>query len=741
MLSITLCIIFIIFIIPSIPTESTTEKKLVTPPSTQTSQLSFAAFADTHIGIGYEYPKYRKASYLDKIGADLTTDTNRLDFAIHLGDIINHNVAQIHGNGLPPLVNQYRNNLKKYLIANINIPFHCVIGNHDLNDYTLNKHNPHNLTLSLTDELSMNSPLYAMMRDGLLFLIVPELGFVQWTHPIEYIWIEHMVNQYPNTTTIILCHQAIEDTTCADEPGPYRGKQDEDWWASLFQNNPQIKMWIHGHNHMLSWYCSNQSSGKTHPIQQFGHTIAFSAPYSQLDWGGYHEEDRIVIYNISSHTIQTATWEHNLFGGKWIPTYQNTWELPTTYDPDATDWYLFTMFLQDNETQKTPMKLISPNITLQLIGTPSIEHFYDSELQSPSGRPAEKILGFGNDQSDQVKWTNPGMQIQGPHILTFPEKYPHTNPHEDGRSGPLFHSFPMGTICSAIPYQNYTITLTARSKSGTGHILLNMNCTDWSTQSQYSTLPNSHKTIINQSLTDSYQTVYGYYTVPQNQNAWFLQGTLHFLNSTQYDVSKFSIQRTKESVHTENFHLQLSGHWYNHSGILHPNELHSFPLNPTDLGTPDGIINLTAKIKGNHNGMIHILYEEPLLLTRNAQFTITNYSQGRFNLTLTKTLTRTSSSPSPKQLLISYLYSIKNNTNKNPLYQFLCFLNQLKTIIQHPYTALFKILPYSTSNLYHQIHITVDDNSAQKHISPNRNFWFTTNLPDINNRTLTINIP
>jgi hypothetical protein len=550
-----------------------------------------------------------------------------------------------------------------------------------------------------------------------------------------------MVNQFPNTTTIIFCHQAIEDTTCADEKGTYRGKQDQDWWATLFQHNPQIKMWIHGHNHILSWYCSNHSSGKDHPIQQFGHTIAFSAPYSQLDWGGYHEEDRIVIYNISSHYIQTATWEHNLKGGTWKPFYKHTWNTPTTYDPYATDWYLFTTFLQDNETQQTPMKIISPNITLQLVGTPPIEHFYDSKMQSPSGRPAEKILGFGNDQSNKVTWTNPGMHIQGPHTLTFPEKYPHTNPHEDGRSGPPFQSFPMGTICSAIPNQTYTITLTARTISGTGNIQLNMNCSDWCTQSQYSTLNNSQQTVFTHTLNTTYQTIQGSYTVPKNQNAWFLQGTLHFLNTIQYDISQFSIQRTKDSNLTEDFHLHLSGHWYNHTGTLNQNKAYEFQLNPINLGTQDGIINLTAHIKGNHNGMINILYTEPILLTRNAQFTITNHTQTSLNLTLTKTLTRTPTSQSPKQLITEYLHSIKNNSNTKPIYQFLCFLNHLKTTIQHPYTAYFKILTYTTSKIYNNITITSDDQSIIKHISPNGNIWFTSSLPTTDQPIITIKYP
>ena len=77
----------------------------------------------------------------------------------------------------------------------------------------MNSDDPHNLTKSLVDELSMNNPVYAMMHDGILFPVVPELGYVTWTHPVEYEWIEYMTSQYPTTTTIILCHQAIEDTT------------------------------------------------------------------------------------------------------------------------------------------------------------------------------------------------------------------------------------------------------------------------------------------------------------------------------------------------------------------------------------------------------------------------------------------------------------------------------------------------------------------------------------------------
>ena len=115
----------------------------------QKDQLSFAVFTDTHIGARYQYPWYRMADHLDDLGDDLTEQTSKLDFALHLGDIINHNTAQVNGVRLPWFVNKYKNNLQRFLLSHLHLPFHCVIGNHDVNDYELNPDDPHNLTKSL----------------------------------------------------------------------------------------------------------------------------------------------------------------------------------------------------------------------------------------------------------------------------------------------------------------------------------------------------------------------------------------------------------------------------------------------------------------------------------------------------------------------------------------------------------------------------------------------------------------
>ena len=661
------------------------------------NQLSFAAFADTHIGARYQYPWYRLADHLDELGSDLTDHTNLLDFAIHLGDIINHNTAQVNGDDLPPLVNQYKNNLKAYHISTLHLPFHCVLGNHDINDYEINKQNPHNLTKALIDETNLNNPVYAMMRDGILFLIVPELGLVQWTHPVEYEWVEYMTHQYPDTTTIIMSHQAIEDTTKATSDDHYRAKQDNEWWMRLFQNNSQIKMWIHGHNHYLDWYLDNKSTGDTYPIQNFGHQMVFSAPYSQLDFARLHEEDRIVIYNITSTNINTASWENNGFGGHWVPEYIHSWKVNTTFDPDKKDWYSFPMFLQDNETQLTDMKILSPNITLQLTGTSPMELFYDSQMESPPSRSLsnEMILGFGNDKSGNVEWTNPGMNIHGPAIIDFPEKYPIDGlPHEDGRSGPLYQSFPMGTICSAVPTQTYEFTITAKSSSGNGKLSLNVSCSDWGTKTQYSTLPNGTEQIISHQFGSNYETITGTYTVPDDRNAWFLQGKLNFIDSTDYQVKLFSVKRKQNSNTTNNFRLLLSGCWYNVTGSLDRFRIKNFTINPTDLCDTNGVINFTAFIDGNKFGMANLVYIEPLFVCRNARFKINDYSEDYLNLSLTKTISR--------------------------------------------YSTDFKLFPFNTDPIYEYIGICANDGSGVRYDSENGNSWLSCNSLNENEQQVRI---
>ena len=91
---------------------------------------------------------------------------------------------------------------------------------------------------------------------------------------------------------------------------------------------------------------------------------------------------------------------------------------------------------------------------------------------------------------------------------------------------------------------------TARSLSGSGQINVDMSVSDWGTQNQYSTLAGSTQQVISHQFGTEYETVVGTYTVPNDANAWFLQGVVNFLDTTDYDVSLFSIKRSQDTATT-----------------------------------------------------------------------------------------------------------------------------------------------------------------------------------------------
>jgi predicted phosphodiesterase len=616
--------------------------------------MSFAAFTDTHIGAKIE-TSWQMADHLDSMCQDIMNNTLPCDFTVHLGDIIMHSSAYVEGEQLPLSYDQYYNNFKAYMLQHINMPFMAVSGNHDLCDYYGQDHSgypnnngkPYNLVRKLIDSMEMNSYPYAFMKNNILFIALPETDYHMYTKPIIYEYVKYMTLAYPENTTIILSHQAIEDTTIHDgSANTYRAKQDRKWWAQLFRDNPQVKMWIHGHQHMLDWYQSDHSTGLTYPVEHFGHEMVFSIPYSQADWGDYHEEDRMVIYTVNKNAITTKAWENNGLGGNWIPDYDHTFNVETTYNEAAQDWYSIPIFMQDGEIQLTDMKVFSPNMELEFIGTTPMELFYDPNMATEgTSWGGENLLGFGDDEYASVTANVPGMTVTGPADVDFPPKYSGADfqggssaYHEDGRTGQPYHYFPVGTTHAAVPEASYDVTMTARSASGTGRVNLTMSASDHGSATQYSTLAGSEQLVFSHTFGSAYETVTGTYTVPADDNAWFLQGVMDFVDSTSYDVSYFSIKRTRDSNTTDNFELIINGNSFRQLGSLDRYEKVTFDVDPVTLTNSNGVLELTANIEGNHFGMARLIHYAPVLMGRNASFDVNSISGNAFDITLTNDL-------------------------------------------------------------------------------------------------------
>jgi len=302
----------------------------------------------------------------------------------------------------------------------------------------------------------------------------------------------------------------------------------------------------------------------------------------------------------------------------------------------------------------------------------------------------------------------------------------------------------MGTISAAVPGQTYDFTVTARSLSGNGRITLNVSCSDWGTLSQYSLLSGSKQQVFSHIFGSNDETIQGTYTVPNDDSAWFLQGTLEFLDSTDYDVSLFSVKRQVTSDTTDNFHLCLSGQWYNVSGPLAENQMVNFSVSPQVLSDAMGVMNFTTRIDGNHYGMVNLVYREPLLMGMNARFRVNHQAGDVYNLTLTKTISRNSA-------VTTMIWNSKIFQKLPHLTEFLTRM-LMKGFTGHSFYEIVKkmfpeisqsflLYPFSTDPMYASVNITADDGSGMKHVSDNGNLWFSCSSPDTRERYLEVTIP
>src|SRR5262249_4943106 len=192
------------------------------PVPTTEPAMNFAVFTDTHVGQQVRSPTWDFAQHLDRLADDIMDNTLPCEFVVHLGDGAFNSTAFVNAVGLPETLNSnYKNNLKDSLLSHVNVPFHYVGGNIDLTDYSHNPgpaghdNDPFVLMKTYINETELNTYPYAFMRNGILFLAIPEMDFEPWTRPATCEWLEFMTTHYHSATTIILSHQAIEDTTPA----------------------------------------------------------------------------------------------------------------------------------------------------------------------------------------------------------------------------------------------------------------------------------------------------------------------------------------------------------------------------------------------------------------------------------------------------------------------------------------------------------------------------------------------
>lgn len=124
------------------------------------------------------------------------------------------------------------------------VPFYYIAGNHEIT------HSHFSDVESITMEMGSIScrPYYSWDIKGIHFISMPQLVRTVFMNREILDWVELDLELNKDKTTIILSHNHILGTTSGDEPG-YRGMVNSDDLYRLFGKYPNIKAWMHGHNH------------------------------------------------------------------------------------------------------------------------------------------------------------------------------------------------------------------------------------------------------------------------------------------------------------------------------------------------------------------------------------------------------------------------------------------------------------------------------------------------------------
>jgi hypothetical protein len=591
--------------------------------------LSFAVFADQH------YP-HQKSKYLTELTKDVMNKLPEVAFGMGLGDAVHDKT-------------RYIGDWKDNFYRNLNLPYYLSTGDHDIVNYQQYDNHvspfPYKTLKVFMEEAEITTPTYAMLRSNILFLVIGDKGPIEKIHETQKEWIEYMVSTYPDKTTILASHAPVRGTTGGSNRHDWGWRHDEMWWWKLFRDNPQIKAYLNGDGHYMSYVLSdnNHHEGYRGTNGSWGHKIAFiEPPHPGFYIRGNHNINQFAVITLTEETLSTRTWRNEGNGGQWADDFNHTWNIPggTSYDETAEDWYSFPVFLQDGEQQVLPNDIIPlQHIELQLIGMRSYSLFNNPEIIAGHTKDYEKVSGFGNDQ--EVAFHREGyMEITGPRTITFPDKDSHWNKEKGGKSGQIKNYLFHGSTPQAIPGESYKITITARTNRGKGNIAVNMSTSAWRSKNQYSTLEGSKKLVLKTELDETLQTFSGIYRVPDDKQAWFLQGDIACKAQTSYKITSFRITRVGNSHYTQDFHLQLGEKRYKQKGKLNENQAHTFLLPPVDLTDASGNLHFMASIGGNRVGMARMVFREPFLYGRNARFRIDSCSGNKVNITLTDMLSR-----------------------------------------------------------------------------------------------------
>jgi hypothetical protein len=205
-----------------------------------------------------------------------------------------------------------------------NLPFLYLPGNHEMLDF---RGEDAEWRCVVLGSLGLR-PYWSMSFRGIHFAAVPQMRRVNLVNREVLEWLALDLDLHRHETTILLAHQALKGTTYNNGELDYRELVNSDEMFSLMDRHPQVKAWMHGHNHTFEvvkkhgrLYVSNGRMGGFIPPLEWGE-------FGQPHLGG-------MVLDISEDRILVRAYNGSL--GRYFdgPRMQGEIIGPTTYNPAA----------------------------------------------------------------------------------------------------------------------------------------------------------------------------------------------------------------------------------------------------------------------------------------------------------------------------------------------------------------------------------------------------------------------
>jgi len=571
--------------------------------------IHFAAVADQHYGWRtIPAPLHEGATFNDWM---THPDLPPLDFVIAtLGDWISDH-RQLEGWVEPEEVWQH---VSLHSANRLAVPWYYVIGNHDLSNYG---QLPVSGNPMLNEKLGravagMNENCFAFGYNGVLFVGLGQTNVLYHLSGAQRDWLEYLTGTYHHLPTVILTHQAIHETTGQGNfqasswtDDDYKIYNDTEWWQAFFAANPQVVLYLHGHNEK-AW---NTVAHDLH-ADRWDDTCTFVlVPGTGKDYG---QDAWSYIFTIDESGLFIRLWdsEAHAFVESAEAGVPFSRPGPFAVTDSGMEWFSTSRFVLDGQQWRWRNRMLAAGYRLELIGTDTTELLDNPELDGC--HEVDEVSGGWNggywyavrgDEAALNLWTGEEdgrIRIAGGTVLELAASGARQN-YVEGK-------VPYNTG-AAVAGRSYTFTATLWTEEGTGRLDIMASIPKVDTLNKYIW----RDQLLAEGLTvePTPRTYRVTFTVPEAPGGWFIQPKLRLHDpGVVYLWDRWSLTMDAEGPVTADFAVTINGRPCQTPGPLAHLEAATFDCPPNWIGNR---LEFDCAIGGNRTGLVRLVYLEPYL--------------------------------------------------------------------------------------------------------------------------------